>query len=318
MITKFMEITDEASWLEKRKGYITSTQIAALFGLSPYNTAFELYHITRGNIDANIEENNFMKFGKLIEQPICQMVALEHPEWRICDFPYFAHDDSDKIGSSFDRVVWIKKKKYLLELKSISYKEYKNKFTEHSEHDIEAPPHYELQMHTEMELTKDHHFDGVVMAVFILDTRQLRYIFRSYDPEVGKGLRDAVREFWALKEQPEPDYTQDKSIISQVCPPVDPDLQMDATNNNRITELAAQYKASKDLIEQEKKAADTAYAELMLLAENARYVWTDYHKISISDIKTNEGKVITQDMVGTICGAKKGYKKLSITATKKD
>ncbi len=318
MTTKFFQITDEKSWLEKRKGYITSTQIAALFGLSSYNTAFELYHISRGNIEAEIKENNFMTFGKIIEQPICEMINIEHPEWKIEEFPFFAYDDDDKIGSSFDRILEIENKKYLLEIKSISYAQYKEKFTEHAVDDIEALPQYEIQMHTEMELTKDSGFNGVVMAIFILDTRQLRYIFRSYDPEIGKELRSSAREFWALGEQPAPDYEQDKSIISRVCPAVDPDLQMDATENNRITELAAQYKASKELEKQEKKAADEAYAEIMVLIKNARYAWTNHHKISVSDIKPNKGTVITKDMVGTIIGVKNGYKKLSITATKKD
>lgn len=318
MTTKFMEIKDEASWLEKRKGYITSTQISALFGLSKYSTAFELYHISRGNIDGEIKDNNFMKFGRIIEAPICEMINIEHPEWKIEEFPFFAYDDYDKIGSSFDRAVWIENKKYLLEIKSISYSQYKKGFVEHSVDDIEALPQYELQMHTEMELTKDNNFNGVVMAVFILDTRQLRYIFRSYDPEVGKELRASAREFWALLKQPEPDFERDRSIISKVCPSVIPDSELDATENNRITELAAQYKASKDIEKQEKKAAEAAYAELMVLAGTARYVWTNDHKISISDVKPNEGEIITQDMVGTVTGVKKGYKKLTITATKKD
>ena len=317
MATEFMRIEDEASWLEKRKGYVTSTQMAALFGLSKYNTAFELYHISRGNIEAEIKENNFMKFGKIIEAPICEMIKIEHPDWIINDYPYFAYDEKDKIGSSFDRVVEIDGKSYLLEIKSISYSEYKENFTEHSADDIEALPQYEVQMHMEMELTKDSGFDGVVMAIFILDTRTLRYIFRKYDPEVGAELRSAAREFWALTEWPTPDYLRDKSIISRVCPEIDPEFQLDATKDNRITELAAQYKASKDLIKQEEAAADAAYAEITVLVGKAKYAWTNDYKITISDIKPNEGKPITQDMVGTIVGARNGYKKLTITETKK-
>ncbi len=318
MTTKYFEIKDEKSWLEKRKGYITSTQMAALFGLSNYNTAFELYHIINGNIEQEIEENNFMKFGKIIEQPICEMINIEHPKWKIEEFPFFAYDDEDKIGSSFDRAVWIENKKYLLEIKSISYAQYKEKFIEHANDDIEALPNYEIQMHTEMELTKDSGFHGVVMAIFILDTRTLRYIFRSYDAEIGAELRSSAREFWALKEQPRPDYARDKKVISRVCPAVNPDFQMDATKDERLTELAAQYKASKDLEKQEEKAAKEAYAEIMVLIGKARYAWTNNHKISVSDIKENKGKVITQDMVGTIVGKKKAYKKLTINLTKKD
>lgn len=318
MTTKYFEIKDEASWLEKRKGYITSTQISALFGLSNYHTAFELYHISRGNIEVEIEDNNFMKFGRIIEAPICEMINIEHPEWKIEEFPFFAYDDEDKIGSSFDRAMYVEGKKYLLEIKSISYAQYKEKFTEHSEDDIEASPAYELQMHTEMELTKDSGFDGVVMAVFILDTRQLRYIFRSYDSEIGEELRASAREFWALEEQPEPDYTRDKQVISRVCPQVNPNYEMDATEDVKISEIAARYEASAALEKQEKEAKEAAYAELMNLIGDARYVWTKDHKISASDIKENQGKLITEDMVGTRTGARKGFKRLTIKPQKKD
>jgi putative phage-type endonuclease len=316
MKTNYFKITDKASWLEKRKGYVTSTQVAALFGLSNYNTAFELYHIKNGNIEENIEENNFMKFGKIIEQPVCEMINIEHPDWKIEEFPYFAYDDEHKIGSSFDRVLHIDGKKYLLEIKSISYSQYKEKFTEHSPEDIEASSGYEIQMHTEMELTKNDGFEGVIMAVFILDTRQLRYIFRTYDPEVGKGIRKAVCEFWSMKEAPKPDYEADKSIIARACPKVNPDYTMDATENNRITELAEQYKNSKELEKQEAKNADVAYAELMMLLKDAKYAWTNYHKITVSDVKPNEGKIITPDMVGTVVGKRSGYKKLTIKESK--
>lgn len=318
MSTQYMEITDEESWLEKRKGYITSTQIAALFGLSTYNTAFELYHISRGNIEAEFKENSFMTFGKIMEQPICEMVAIEHPDWKIEPFNVFAYDDEDKIGSSFDRELFIGDKKYLLEIKSISYSEYKKKFIEHAPDDIEASPQYECQMQTELELTKDDGFDGCVMAIFILDTRQLRYIFRTHDTEMCDDIREAVREFWAMEEQPDPDYARDKSIIARVCPSVNPNHQMDATENDQITELAEQYKNSKELEKQEKKAADAAYSELMVLLEDAKYAWTNHHKITASDIKENEGKLITEEMVGTRTGQRKAYKKLTITATKKD
>lgn len=318
MATKYMQITNEAEWLEKRKGYITSTQVSSLFGLNPYNTEFELYHTTRGLIDEAREENNFMAFGKLIEQPVCDMIKLEHPDWNIQPFPYFAYDDEDKIGSSFDRVVYISDKKYLLEIKSISYSQYKQKFIEHAADDIEASPHYECQMYNELELVKDDGFAGLVMAIFILDTRQLRYIFRTYDAEMGAALREAVRDFWKATEPPHPDFARDKSLISRLCPALDPNVQKDATGDTRITELAAVYTNAKALIRQEEDVADRAYAELLILIGNAKRVWTNGHKITVSDIKESQGTIITQEMVGTVIGARKSYKRLTVTETKKE
>ncbi len=309
----FITITDEKTWLEKRKNYVTSTEVAALYGLSPWMTAFELYHIKRGNIQQANVSNNFMKFGKILEEPICKMILLEHPEWEINGFPFFYYDDTDKIGSSFDRIVIIDGKTWLLEIKSISYAEYKKKFT-----DDEAPPVYEIQMQTELEVSDK--FDGIVLAVFILDTREIRYIFRERDREMGAEMRQAVREFWGMNEPPEPDWERDKSVIAKMCPDVDESKSLDATENNEITELAAQINASNDLIKQEEKNIEGWKGKLLTLLGNSHYAWTRYHKITRSTVKPNLGKEVTQAMVGTRIGAKAGHTRLTITeiGTKND
>lgn len=316
MTVQYLQISDEAAWLKKRNDYVTSTEVSALFGLSPWMTAFELYHNKRGNADTSLQDTNFLAFGRLIEEPVCQMVLLEHPDWTIRPMRVFAYDDEDKIGASFDRVVTLSDGKVgLLEVKSISYKEYKKKFIEHAPDDIEAPENYEIQMQMQLEVIR--RYDFCLMAVFVLDTRELKYIYRYRDEEMGAQLRQAVRDFWAMTEAPAPDYARDKSLIAKMLPAADPDNTLDATENNRITELAAMYKAEKDLEKQSKENADKFYAELLVLLGNARYAWTNSHKITVSDIKPNPGTEITADMVGEIIGAKSGYKKLTITEVKK-
>lgn len=316
MTMQYMKITNEKDWLEKKKNYVTSTEVSSLFGENTYRTAFELYHIKHGNIPDDYQENKFMQFGKIIEAPICEMIQIEHPEWKIEDFNVFAYDDEYKIGSSFDRKVIIDGKKWALEIKSISYGQYKEKFIEHAEDDIEASPMYEIQMQNEL-VCLDESFVGCVMAVFILDTRELKYIFRDRDVQMGVQMVEAVQEFWAMKKAPEPDYARDKTLIAKLCVALNLDANLDCTKNNRITELAAQYKASMEIIKQEDKASGACYAEIMHLLGNAKRAWTNHHKITVSDIKPNEGKEITQDMVGTFTGVRDGYRKLTITATKK-
>ena len=39
-----LDPADEAEWLAMRRQDVTSTETAALFGLSPYTTAFEVWH----------------------------------------------------------------------------------------------------------------------------------------------------------------------------------------------------------------------------------------------------------------------------------
>lgn len=47
MTVEIIQITSEAQWLGERKKDITSTEIPALYGLSPYKTEFELFHEKR-------------------------------------------------------------------------------------------------------------------------------------------------------------------------------------------------------------------------------------------------------------------------------
>lgn len=305
-----MLVTDEAAWLEKKKGYVTSTEAAALFGVQAnyVPTAFELWHIKRGILEPRFVDSKFTQFGKLIEEPVCKMVNIDHPEWKISSFPFFVYNDADRIGSSYDREVLIEGRPWLLEIKSISYEQYKKDFIEHDVDDIEASAQYEVQMQVELECAEE--YEGCVMAVFILDTRTLKYIFRKRDKQMGSTIREAVREFWAMDEAPAIDFAKDKSVLAKILPACDPTKELDATKDERITLLAAAYKNSKDIEKQEKENAEKIYAELMSLLGTAKYAWTNSHKITVSDIKAREG---TPGLVGK-CEA---HKRLTITATEK-
>lgn len=308
------EIKDEAEWLAKRKGYVTSTEAAGLFGIQAAygKSAFELWHVKKGGIEEARVENDYMMVGKMMEETICQIILKKNPDWKIEAFPYFIYDDEDKIGSSFDRKLTIGSAKWLMEIKSISYRQYKEDFIEHDEDDIEAKPCYEVQMQVELECAEE--FEGCLMAVFILDTRTIKYIWRRRDKSMSSSIRSAVREFWAMEQPPAPDYAKDKSILASLSPFCDPNRALDATEDNRLTELAAQYKNEKDLEKRAKKNADAIYAEIMHKLGNAKFAWTNLHKITASDVKENKGKLITPEMVGTYVGGKKGFKKLTITA----
>ena len=120
-----------------------------------------------------------------------------------------------------------------------------------------------------------------------------------------------------MKRPPEPDYSRDKQLISKLAPSANPDFILDATEDTRISELAAMYKAEKELEKQSKQNADKFYAELVDKLGKNRYAWTQNHKITCSDVKPNEGKLITDDMVGERLGARDGFKRLTITEIKK-
>ncbi|UOF77752.1 exonuclease [Caudoviricetes sp.] len=284
MTTQLMQITDEQSWLKKRDGYVTSTEVSALYGLNPYVTHYELWHQKRGLLPIVREENNFMLFGKLMEYVVCQMILHEHPDWKISPMKVFAYDDEDKIGSSFDRVVTVPDKGTgLLEIKTTSYKYWKEKFIEHDGY-IEATPQYEVQFQTELEVLNK--YDWILSVVFIADTRTLKYIWRDRDRDMGRVLRQAVKEFWVSTEPPAPDFERDKSAIARLMPQAEKGKAMDATENERVIFLATAIRSEKDLENQSKENAEKFTAELLTLVQDYQYVWTNTHKITVVDSKT--------------------------------
>jgi len=284
MTTKLMNITDRETWLDKRKDYVTSTEASAIWGLNTHLTHFEMWHIKRGLLPmSQDEDNNFMLFGRLMEDTVCQMVMHEHNDWKISPMRVFAYDDNDKIGSSFDRVVTIPNKGTgLLEIKTTSYKYWKENFIEEENH-IEATPKYEIQAQVELEVL--NRYDWILICVFIADTRTLKYIFRERDKEMGAEIRKAVKEFWQATEPPAPDFSRDKSSIAKLMPKAEKDKAMDATDNTKITELAAMYLGEKQLIKQAEDNAEKFSAELLTLVDDYNYVWTNHHKITVSDTK---------------------------------
>ncbi|MGW4222934.1 YqaJ viral recombinase family nuclease [Streptomyces bauhiniae] len=70
------------AWHAARAQGIGGSEIAAVLGLSPYESRFSLWHRKQGLI-APVEESEEMYWGKEHEPAICRRFAKEHPEWAI-------------------------------------------------------------------------------------------------------------------------------------------------------------------------------------------------------------------------------------------
>lgn len=306
-----MLIENQAEWLEKRKGYVTSTEVAALFGLGQWMTAFELWHVKRGTLEKEVQDNDFLAFGRFAEEAIAKMIEFKNPSWKIEPFNYFVYDDEIKIGSSFDRTIIIDGKKYLLEIKTTTFKEFKKHFTEE-----EASEQYEVQVQVELEMAEE--FSGCLLAVFLLDTRELKLYFRAKDNEVCEAIKTKVKQFWASTEPPALEYEHDKSVLAKVAPKANADKTMNAEENTEFKELAARYLSAKEILKSTETEADYCYTRLMEIMQDNKTAWSNSYRVTATDVKPTEGKLITQEMVGTFTGARAGYKRLTVTELNKE
>lgn len=70
------------AWHAARAQGIGGSEIAAVLGISPFESRFSLWHRKAGLI-APVQENGEMYWGKKLEPPICDEYALRHPDQHI-------------------------------------------------------------------------------------------------------------------------------------------------------------------------------------------------------------------------------------------
>jgi putative phage-type endonuclease len=75
-------------WHAARRNGVGGSEIAAVMGLSPYESRFSLWHRKQGMVGP-VEESQPMYWGKRHEPTICAEFALRHPEFRVEASPTF-------------------------------------------------------------------------------------------------------------------------------------------------------------------------------------------------------------------------------------
>ncbi|WP_369183300.1 YqaJ viral recombinase family protein [Streptomyces sp. Y1] len=81
-----------SEWHAARSNGIGGSEIAAVMGLSPYESAFSLWHRKQGLVQP-VEENPQMYWGTRLEPIVLAEFAKRHPEWAVRRAPTYAGPD---------------------------------------------------------------------------------------------------------------------------------------------------------------------------------------------------------------------------------
>jgi len=87
-------------WLTR----MSASKIAAVVGLSPYESRFSLWHRMAGLTDGQ-PENDEMREGHYLEPAIAAWFADQHPTWRVETTGTWIAADDDSMAASPDRLV---------------------------------------------------------------------------------------------------------------------------------------------------------------------------------------------------------------------
>ena len=306
-------VRDEAHWHELRAKHIGGSDVAALFGLSPFTSRWQLWMEKTGKIaPEDLSDNKAVQAGTFLESGIANWAAHR---WsmdisKVTD--YFTVDDCPGMGASFD---YITADGAPVEIK---WSARGHGWHYSGDEILEAPENYLLQVQHQLACTSSDH----AWLVALIDDEPRRMKIPRND-NIIDAIKAEITAFWdsiAKGEEPAVDFEKDVAALTKLMGTLP---KSDIVLDDSDALLFADYKLAK---EDEKKAiarADEAKAMIMVkVREKLELVNTskdkasvkcgDY-KMSISTVADNPGKVITQDMVGTVTGKRSGYTRVVIS-----
>jgi putative phage-type endonuclease len=226
------------AWLAMRQDDVTSTEISALFGVSPYKRPYRLWHDkVHPETREEVKENARMKWGLRLEEAAARGIA-EDEGFAIRRFPYYCRDEEARLGASYDYEV-LDGQDAVLEVKTVGVDQRATWILEPGRE--EAPPHIELQLQQQMMLAGKSR--GIIGA--LIGGNEVVVIRREANEKIRDGIRKLAAVFWQqvdTGQEPEVDWHLDAQDIIDLRQDVQDGLVYNGEGNELLDELVAAYR----------------------------------------------------------------------------
>lgn len=240
-------------WHELRKGGIGGSEIAAVVGLSPYESPFHLWHVKKGNIPGPTL-SNAMDWGNRLEPLVVDWFSEQHPGMWVMEQPgTFAAAEREWQRCNPDALIYpprdVTANTPPTSLLQVKTSRYGDGFGPSGSDQI--PLHYRCQVQWEMDVFG---VDHCWLAVLIGGNDPREYRIEA-DPEGQATLRAVAAKFWAsLHEDDEPPIDATESTyeaVRELHPEIDRNTELDvpadwwetvATWRERIDQADAEYR----------------------------------------------------------------------------
>lgn len=280
-------------WLELRHKYVSSTESPALFGMSPYSTAFEIAVLKKSPTPPpEYGDNERMAWGLRLQRAIADGIAEEFGVkiramsgyatnggmGASFDFEIVGHVEGPFEGDTRLRGLYTQFGAGVLEIKNVDGLVFKNEWSVVDKM-IEAPAHIEIQVQHQLECCERK---WAAIGVLIGGNRQ-EVILRMRDTDVGQAIRAKVNRFWSeLQKGVMPPVTlpEDVQIIKTLYGHAEPESVLDARGDETIKSLCAKYSVFQKAEKEAKDQKDSAIAELLMKIGTAEKVLVDGYSIS--------------------------------------
>ncbi len=312
--------SNKEEWLELRSQDITSTEIGALFGLSPYVTEYELWHRKKNQQVVTIEENERMKWGNMLQDVIAAGIA-EEQGWTVRRMDEYIRGSDLRIGSSFDfsiegqvkdigkngKETTLNFEPGLLEIKNVDGLQFKKGWIKNDDTgELEAPLHIELQVQHQLLVSgREYAYIGALVG-----GNNLVLLKRKRNQSVLQSIKEKAKKFWDSIEAntpPDPNFQTDAAFVSSLYGFSEPGKFMDLAGNAEVKAMAERYKELGDAASAGDKERKAIKAQLLTIIGDSEKAAGELFKISA---KTLEPKYIE-------AYTKKGYRDFRINWSKK-
>ena len=308
-----VSVRDQIHWHELRSKHIGASDIAALFGMSPFTTRWQLWMEKSGKLPPeDLSDNKAVQAGTYLESGIANWAAHR---WdmtieKVAD--YYTVDDCPGMGASLD---FKTDGDHPVEIK---WSAYGNGWEYEGDVITSAPDNYILQVQHQMACTGAEY--GWLIALLRNEPRRMK-VPRSR--EIISTIKSHVTAFWdsvRAGEEPPVDFDKDGEAVVRLLDFVP---MSEVTLTTEHAGLFKKYQENAAIEKEAKAKKDAAKTELLTLSIEAMkkmntsqdkgVVKCGDHKLSISTVKASVGTEITPNMVGGFYGARSGYKKVVVS-----
>lgn len=290
----------------KRAQNVGASEVAALFGLHPHLTRFELWHRKAGNLEAEDLSGNARVFwGVMLEEAIGKGIAAEKG-WKLRKVEeYVEHPTVAGMGSSPDfEILDHPRGRGTCQVKNVDAEVFRRW------EDGEPPMVYQLQVQHEIACGG---YAWGALACLVGGNRLEVFEYAPHATSIAR-IEKAVAEFWqSVREEnpPEPDFDRDLETLREIYRATDAGKVLDLSlgrladalpegEEESPADVAARVRALAfadacrrySVAGAEKKAAeqaqDAAKAELLTLIEDAAVAVGEGFKVSTWPVASAE------------------------------